>query len=83
MKKALIAKNELRETGYRVIQVEDKILWEAAPEHMWVDCPDDIINNDSKWYDPVDETFKEYPNYNLIPVEPSEFQPDSNGTIQI
>ena len=60
MKYVLVCKNELRGNGYRCADVFDKIPWEPAPDHMWVECPDDFVA-DSKWYDPSDETFKDFP----------------------
>ena len=56
--KALINPNEIKETGYRVCQVEE-IEFEVAQPLFWIDCPNDLIA-DSKWFDPVDNTFKEF-----------------------
>jgi hypothetical protein len=41
MKKALIDK-----TSKLVVQVENTV-FDVAPSHMWVDCPDDIV---AGWY---------------------------------
>lgn len=60
MKKALIAKNEPRETGYRVAQVEDEELFFVVEPLFWTDCPDDLTA-DAKWYDPEDGGFKDFP----------------------
>lgn len=57
--KALISKNELRMTGYRVVQIEpdDKIFPVAEPDLFWADCSIDVVK-DEFWYDPADETIK-------------------------
>ena len=60
MKYVLVCKNEPREQGYRCADVYDVIPWDAAPDHMWVECPDDFTI-DSKWFDPSDNTFKDFP----------------------
>jgi hypothetical protein len=60
MKYALICKNEPRETGYRCADVVDAIPYEPALDHMWVECSDDLIA-DTKWFDPSDNTFKDFP----------------------
>lgn len=80
MKYALVCKNEPRETGYRAADVVDAIPYEPAPDHMWIECADDFVA-DSKWYDPADNTFKDFP-------PPPEFtqgvaadgQPTTTGT---
>ena len=69
MKYALVCKNEPRETGYRVAEIVDSIPYEAAPEHMWVECADDLLA-DTKWFDPSDNTYKD-----LLPVIPPPFVP--------
>jgi hypothetical protein len=80
MKYTLVCKNEPRETGYRCADVVDAIPHEPAPEHMWVECSDDFLA-DSKWFDPADNTFKDFP---LPPVDlKSADQPTTNGTQEI
>jgi hypothetical protein len=77
MKYALVCKNEPRETGYRVAEVADTQLWEPAPDHMWVECADDLVA-DAKWFDPSDETFKEFPP--PVAAQASSDQPTTTGT---
>jgi hypothetical protein len=60
MKYTLVCRNEPRETGYRAADVVDTIPYEPAPDHMWVECADDFVA-DSKWFDPSDNTFKDFP----------------------
>jgi len=74
--KALISPNEVRETGYRVAEVEedDKVFPVANPL-FWVNCPDDLVA-DQKWYDPTDQQFKDFP---AEPVA-AEGQPITTGT---
>ena len=74
MKYALVCKNEPREQGYRVAEIVDAIPFEPAPEHMWVECSDDFVA-DSKWFDPSDNTFKDFPN-----LQVSKDQPTTSGT---
>lgn len=57
--KALISPNEIREQGYRVAEVHETG-FEIAPPLFWVDCPDDLLA-DQKWFDPTDNTFKDFP----------------------
>lgn len=75
MKKALIATNEPRQTGYRVAQIvnSETETFDTSAALFWVNCPDDLIA-DLKWFDPSDNTFKDFP-----PVEPPK-QPTTNGT---
>ena len=75
MKKALIATNEPRQAGYRVAQIvnSEAETFDTSDALIWVDCPDDLIA-DLKWFDPSDNTFKDFP-----PVEPIE-QPTTSGT---
>jgi hypothetical protein len=81
MKYALVCKNEPRETGYRCADVVDTIPFEPAPEHMWVECADDFVA-DSKWFDPSDNTFKEFPL--PPPSDPNTLdQPTTSGTQEI
>ena len=79
MKYALVCKNEPREQGYRCADVVDTIPFEPAPEHMWVECADDFVA-DSKWYDPVDNTFKDF-SFALqsAPIDVDK-QPKTTGT---
>ena len=81
MKYTLVCRNEPRETGYRCADVVNSIPFEPAPEHMWVECPDDFIS-DSKWYDPADNTFKDFPS--PPQADPATFsQPVTSGTQEI
>lgn len=73
MKYALICKNEPKELGYRVAEIVDAIPFEPAPDHQWIECPDDLVA-DAKWFDPSDNTFKDF-----TPTEPLK-QPKTIGT---
>ena len=77
MKYALVCKNEPRETGYRVAEIVDAIPYEPAPDHMWVECADDLTA-DAKWFDPSDNSYKDFP----PPPAPigSDDQPTTTGT---
>lgn len=77
MKYTLVCKNEPREQGYRCADVVDNIPFEPAPDHMWVECPDDFVA-DSKWYDPSDNTFKDFPL--PTPAQIDQAQPTTTGT---
>ena len=79
MKYVLVCKNEPREQGYRCADVYDTIPWEAAPDHMWVECADDLVA-DSKWFDPKDNTFKDFPAPIIIEKIVKEDQPTTIGT---
>ena len=57
--KALISNIEPRQTGYRVAQVEAQE-FAVADGMFWIDCPDDL-KADSKWYDPVTQSFQDFP----------------------
>ena len=57
--KALISSIEPREQGYRVAEIHETGFPVAEPL-FWIDCPDDLIA-DSKWFDPLDNTFKDFP----------------------
>jgi hypothetical protein len=58
--KALISKIEPRNTGYRVAQVEpNDNIFDVAEDLFWVDCPG-YIEADKYWFDPSDNTFKDY-----------------------
>ena len=78
MKYALVCKNEPREQGYRVAEIVDAIPFEPAPEHKWIECSDDLLA-DTKWFDPKDNKFKDFP---LPPhADPeSANQPTTSGT---
>jgi hypothetical protein len=76
MKYALVCKNEPREQGYRVAEIVDAIPFEPAPDHMWVECADDLLA-DAKWFDPSDSSFKEFPK---PIVQASADQPTTTGT---
>ena len=75
MKYALVCKNEPREQGYRVAEVADTKLWEAAPEHEWIECDDNLLA-DQKWFDPSNNTFKDFPKQSSIVNN----QPTTSGT---
>jgi hypothetical protein len=60
MKYALVCKNELREQGYRVAEIVDAIPYTSTIDHEWIECPDDVVA-DKKWFDPLDNTFKDFP----------------------
>lgn len=78
MKYALVCKNEPREQGYRVAEIVDAIPFEPAPDHMWVECADDLVA-DAKWYDLADNTFKDFPP--PTPIDPATLdQPTTTGT---
>ena len=62
--KALINPNEPRETGYRVCQTEKKE-FDVCEPLFWIDC-NDTITADLYWFDPSDNTFKDFP----LPPEP-------------
>jgi hypothetical protein len=83
MKYTLVCRNEPREQGYRCADVVDSIPFEPAPDHMWVECADDFVA-DSKWFDPTDNTFKDFP---LLPENTTDFvtrdQPVTKGTQEI
>jgi len=80
MKYALVCKNEPRETGYRVAEVLNTKAWEAATEHFWVECPDDLTI-DSKWFDPSDNTFKDFATSSEFTVAiAADGQPTTTGT---
>jgi hypothetical protein len=60
-KQALISPNELRESGYRVAQVEpDGQTFEVGAPLFWTPCADDVVA-DQFWYDPSDELIKANP----------------------
>jgi hypothetical protein len=80
MKYALVCKNEPTETGYRVAEIVDAIPYEPAPDHMWVECADDLLA-DTKWFDPIDNTFKDFPPPPPIQTsQASADQPTTTGT---
>jgi hypothetical protein len=77
MKYALVCKNEPREQGYRVAEIVDSIPFEPAPDHMWVECADDLLA-DAKWFDPSDNTYKDFPPQTN--TQSSGDQPTTSGT---
>jgi len=79
MKYALVCKNEPRETGYRVAEIVDAIPFEPAPDHMWVECADDLVA-DEKWFDPNDNTFKDFPKPPVSLDPKTTPQPTTTGT---
>ena len=84
MKYTLVCKNEPREQGYRAADVYDTIPWEPAPDHMWIECDDDFVA-DSKWFDPADNTFKDFlplPEIKIVNLA-TEDQPTTTGTQEI
>lgn len=82
MKYALVCKNEPREQGYRVAEIVDALpSFEPSPDHQWIECADDLVA-DVKWFDPSDNTYKDFP----LPPEPdlkSAEQPKTIGTQEI
>jgi hypothetical protein len=82
MKYTLVCRNEPRETGYRCADVVDTIPFEPAPDHMWVECADDFVA-DSKWYDPADNTFKDFPIPEPTQTMAANGQPTTTGTQEI
>lgn len=81
MKYTLVCRNEPREQGYRCADVVDTIPFEPAPDHMWVECADDFVA-DSKWFDPADNTFKEFPPPPQADPASAD-QPTTTGTQEI
>jgi hypothetical protein len=79
MKYALVCKNESREQGYRVADIADAIPFEPAPDHMWIECNDDLLA-DAKWFDPADNSFKDFPIQKETLAAPHNNQPTSTGT---
>jgi hypothetical protein len=71
MKQALISKIEPRETGYRVAQVVPvNETFPVAVDFFWVTCADDVVQ-DKYWYDPADETIKQFPGSKLASLAAS------------
>jgi hypothetical protein len=79
MKYALVCKNEPREQGYRVAEIVDAIPFEPAPDHMWVECADDL-QADAKWFDPSDNIYKDFPPPPAPQASTKEGQPTTTGT---
>ena len=80
MKYALVCKNEPRENGYRVAEIVDAIPYEPAPDHMWIECADDLVA-DAKWFDPSDNTYKDFLPPPVVNVDPKSVdQPTTTGT---
>jgi hypothetical protein len=79
MKYTLVCRNEPREQGYRCADVVDSIPFEPAPDHMWVECVDDFVA-DSKWFDPSDNTFKDFPIPEPTQGVAADGQPTTSGT---
>ena len=74
--KALISSIELRETGFRVAQVEpDENVFAVAEVMFWIDCADDVVA-DVYWYDPQDQVIKPVL---TLPVTGINNQPISQG----
>jgi hypothetical protein len=82
MKYTLVCKNEPREQGYRCADVVDTIPFEPAPDHMWVECADDFVA-DSKWFDPSDNTYKDFPIPKPTQAIAADGQPTTTGTQEI
>jgi hypothetical protein len=60
-KKALVSPVELRESGYRVAQVEpNNQTFEVGAPLFWASCADDVVA-DQFWYDPSDQLIKANP----------------------
>jgi len=81
MKYALVCKNEPREQGYRVAEIVNAIPFEPAPDHQWIECADDLLA-DAKWFDPNDNTFKDFPIPECINCI-ADGQPTTSGTQEI
>jgi hypothetical protein len=79
MKYALVCKNEPREQGYRVADIVDAIPYEPAPDHMWVECADDLVA-DAKWFDPSDNSYKDFPPPPAPQASAAQGQPTTTGT---
>jgi hypothetical protein len=59
--KALISTIELRQSGYRVAQVEpDDKIFPLTPPLFWADCPDDMVA-DRFWYNPATQGYEVTP----------------------
>lgn len=82
MKKALIHKTEIIDIwnglkGCRVCQVEPiENIFDVAPDLFWVDC-EDHIKADEFWFDPIDNTIKEFP---IAPITANPDKPSTEGT---
>jgi hypothetical protein len=64
--KALISSIEARESGHRVVQVNNNNqIFEVATDFYWVNFPSNLdatqVEFDIYWYDPSDQTIKEIP----------------------
>jgi hypothetical protein len=79
MKYALVCKNEPREQGYRVAEIVDAIPYEPTPDHQWIECSDDLLA-DAKWFDPSDNTFKDFPIPEPTQAMAADGQPTTKGT---
>ena len=83
MKYALVCKNEPREQGYRVAEIVDTLpSFEPAPDHQWIECADDL-KADAKWFDPSDNTFKDFPIPEPTQAMVADGQPTTSGTQSI
>jgi hypothetical protein len=70
--KALIDSSDIRETGYRVAQVEPQETFHADMPLFWIDCSDEIVA-DRYWFNPENNQFVKFP-------EPEMVQPQTQGT---
>ena len=60
-KKALISKIEPRESGYRIVQIENESdIYTMSEDFFWIDCEENINPTDF-WFDPKDNSFKHIP----------------------
>lgn len=94
MKKALIASDELVKhfkdeslLGYRIVEVADKELWEAAPNHFWIDVDDnfDMVSASENYYDSSTKQIMAIPiNLELLKktesLQINQDQPTTTGT---
>lgn len=88
MKKALISTIETREyfdgsKGYRVAQVEENTFPVSEPELYWIDCDDNVVQDDY-YFDTTTNIIL------AIPIEPPKIQaiatdkqPTTSGTQEI
>ena len=88
MKKALISTIEPRKyfdssQGYRVAQVEENIFPVSEPELYWIDCDDNVVQDDY-YFDTTTNTIKQIP-IHLSTGQSSiaENQPKTTGTKSI
>jgi hypothetical protein len=86
MKIALVCKNQEAlkydntPLGYRVAEVwNESPAYEPAPDHMYVECSDDV-EADQKWFNPIDNTFNDFPVAPIVEKDVAQNQPTTTGT---